>query len=194
MVNEFDVDGISKSPAIFDIEKLKHFNAEYIRAMSPEQFAAVAEPYIRESVKGEQFDPAAIAALLQARCEKLTEIPEFQVTTGGDLCKSIQLHKVKLPNEMAPVEERRLRYSDADVNVHVNNVRYADFACDAIGLEREGEGRYVSSLQISYVKECKVGETITLMAAQQDDTWYVCGKDSTGTERFDAAISLKNIH
>ena len=35
----FDIKGISKSPAIFDIEKLKYFNAEYIRAMSPEAFA-----------------------------------------------------------------------------------------------------------------------------------------------------------
>ena len=43
--------------------------------MSPEAFAKVAEPYIRQSVKGD-FDICAIAGLLQARCEKLTEIPE----------------------------------------------------------------------------------------------------------------------
>ena len=40
-----------------------------------EAFAKVAEPYIRQTVKG-NFDVAAIAGLLQARCEKLTEIPE----------------------------------------------------------------------------------------------------------------------
>ena len=43
--------------------------------MSPEDFAKAAEPYIRQSVKGD-FDVAAIAALLQARCERLTDIPE----------------------------------------------------------------------------------------------------------------------
>ena len=47
----FDIKDISKSPAIFDIEKLKYFNAEYIRAMSPEAFAAAAEPFIRRAVK-----------------------------------------------------------------------------------------------------------------------------------------------
>ncbi|MBR0040730.1 MAG: glutamate--tRNA ligase [Oscillospiraceae bacterium] len=72
----FDLSGISKSPAIFDIEKLRYFNSAYIRAMSPEAFAAVAAPWIRKAVKDERFDPAAIAALLQQRTEVLSEIPE----------------------------------------------------------------------------------------------------------------------
>ena len=75
LVKAFDLTGISKSPAIFDKAKLDHFNAVYLRSMSPEAFAAVAAPYIRQSVKGD-FDIAAIATLLQARCEKLTEIPK----------------------------------------------------------------------------------------------------------------------
>ena len=72
----FELSGISKSPAIFDIEKLRYFNAEYIRRMSPEDFARVAEPWIRLAVKDERYDAAAIAALLQQRTEVLTEIPE----------------------------------------------------------------------------------------------------------------------
>ena len=76
LIEIFDLKGISKSPAIFDIEKLKYFNAEYIRALSPEAFAAVAEPFIRQAVKNQAIDPAAIAALLQQRTEVLTDIPE----------------------------------------------------------------------------------------------------------------------
>ena len=76
LVEAFDIAGISKSPAIFDIEKLTYFNATYLRALAPEKFAEVAEPYIRQSVKNPATDTAAIAALLQARCEKLTDIPE----------------------------------------------------------------------------------------------------------------------
>ena len=76
LVKVFDLTSISKSPAIFDIEKLTHFNALYLRAMEPAEFAKVAEPYIRQSVKNPNLDVAAIAALLQARCEKLTDIPE----------------------------------------------------------------------------------------------------------------------
>ncbi len=72
----FDISGISKSPAIFDIEKLRYFNSEYIRAMSPADFAAAAEPFIRQSVRNKKYDAAAIAALLQQRTEVLTDIPE----------------------------------------------------------------------------------------------------------------------
>ncbi len=72
----FEISGISKSPAVFDKEKLRYFNSAYIRAMSPEAFAAVAGPYIRQSVKNPGIDPAAVAAILQQRTEVLTEIPE----------------------------------------------------------------------------------------------------------------------
>ena len=76
LVKAFDMTGISKSPAIFDRQKLDHFNAVYLRGMAPEAFAKVSEPYIRQTVTDPRFDTAAIAALLQARCEKLTDIPE----------------------------------------------------------------------------------------------------------------------
>ncbi|HPE16436.1 MAG TPA: glutamate--tRNA ligase, partial [Oscillospiraceae bacterium] len=72
----FDIAGISKSPAIFDIAKLDYFNAVYLRALAPEDFFAVAEPYIRQAVKNPAIDARLIAPLLQPRLEKLTDIPE----------------------------------------------------------------------------------------------------------------------
>ena len=76
LAKAFDLAGMSKSPAIFDIEKLTHFNAIYLRAMTPEAFADAARPYIRQAVQREDISAADVAALLQARCEKLTDIPE----------------------------------------------------------------------------------------------------------------------
>jgi glutamyl-tRNA synthetase len=76
LVQAFDISGISKSPAIFDLAKLDYFNATYLRAMEPAEFAKTAEPYIRQAVRNPAVDTAEIAGLLQARCEKLTEIPE----------------------------------------------------------------------------------------------------------------------
>ena len=74
LVQAFELNGVSKSPAIFDLDKLTHFNALYLRALSPEAFLQAAEPYIRQTVKN--YAPGLIAPLLQARCEKLTDIPE----------------------------------------------------------------------------------------------------------------------
>ena len=76
LAEAFDMSRISKSPAIFDIEKLTYFNSEYIKAMSPEAFARAAEPWIRKAVKTESYDSALIAAILQQRTEKLSDIPE----------------------------------------------------------------------------------------------------------------------
>ena len=76
LAEEFDLHRISKSPAIFDKEKLTYFNAEYIKALSPEKFAEIAEPWIRKAVKNEKYDAALIAAILQQRTEKLSDIPE----------------------------------------------------------------------------------------------------------------------
>lgn len=76
LIEAFEIHGMSKSPAIFDIEKLRHFNAEYLRAMSEEEFAAVAEPYIRQTVRNAAINATEIAVLLHPRTEVLTEIPE----------------------------------------------------------------------------------------------------------------------
>lgn len=76
LIEAFETEGISKSPAIFDLDKLKYFNAEYIRKLTPDEFTSVAEPYIRQGIGDADLDVAEIAALLHQRTEVLTEIPE----------------------------------------------------------------------------------------------------------------------
>lgn len=76
LVKAFEIEGISKSPSAFDMDKLNYFNAAYLRNLTPEEFAREAQPWIRRTVKNPAYDTAAIAALLQARCEKLSDIPE----------------------------------------------------------------------------------------------------------------------
>ena len=75
LVKEFDPSRISKSPAIFDVQKLRHLNAEYIRDMSVEEFLEIAKPYIAQTVKSD-CDLHLLASVLQKRCEILTDIPE----------------------------------------------------------------------------------------------------------------------
>ena len=75
LVAAFDITGISKSPAIFDLEKLKYFNSSYIKNLSPEAFLAVAEPYLKEGIHTPSIDLSLVAPLLQTRLDTLTEIP-----------------------------------------------------------------------------------------------------------------------
>ncbi len=74
---EFSIDGISKSPAVFDYAKLEWFNGEYIKAMTPEQFEETARPYILQAIGDKQLDTLKIAGILQQRTTKLTQIPEM---------------------------------------------------------------------------------------------------------------------
>ncbi len=71
----FDPANITKSPAIFDMNKLKFLNGEYIRELSHEEFKEKAMPYIRKTVKGEcDFD--LLCEVLQKRCEMLSDLSE----------------------------------------------------------------------------------------------------------------------
>ena len=76
LVKAFDISGISKSPAVFDIVKLKWMNAEYIKKLSPEAFFEKAEPWLRQAIQNPAIDLKAVAALVQSRCEVLSDLPE----------------------------------------------------------------------------------------------------------------------
>lgn len=73
LTQAFDLSGISKSPSIFDVEKLTWMNAEYIRALAPEEFLRIATPYLEAALE-KPFDLPLICSLIQPRLEVLTEI------------------------------------------------------------------------------------------------------------------------
>lgn len=75
LVENFTVERISKSPAVFDYEKLKWFNCEYIRAMSDEEFLKLIMPYL-DSVKESGMNLNVLASILKPRISKLTDIQD----------------------------------------------------------------------------------------------------------------------
>ena len=76
MVELFSLDGVSKSPSIFDETKLRWLNGEYIRELSEDEFYAQALPFIKQSAAHKKFDLKAVAKLMQPRIETFGEIPE----------------------------------------------------------------------------------------------------------------------
>ncbi|MBP3337694.1 MAG: glutamate--tRNA ligase [Clostridia bacterium] len=97
----FDIKGISKSPAIFDPQKLDWLNGEYLRKLTPEEFYEKALPFVKQAVKNENIDLKKITDLLQARCEKLSDIPE-QIDFFDNLPEydnSLYCHKKMKTNE-----------------------------------------------------------------------------------------------
>lgn len=74
LIKNFSLDGLSKSPAVFDYAKLDWMSGEYFKAMSDEGFAEAAEKYFAD------FDAPRkifLASLLKTRVAKLSDIPEM---------------------------------------------------------------------------------------------------------------------
>ncbi len=76
LIDEFDYTKISKSPAVFDMVKLRWMNGEYLKAMDEEKYYKIAEPYVRKAVT-KDYDLKAIAMLVKTRIETLCDIPDM---------------------------------------------------------------------------------------------------------------------
>ncbi len=74
LIEAFDIKGLSKSPAIFDIVKLTWMNGEYIKNMDFETFFEIVYPILRKSVKREDIDLKIIAGYIQTRIGTLNEV------------------------------------------------------------------------------------------------------------------------
>ena len=73
MVKDFDYHRMSKSPAVFDMTKLRWMNGEYMKSMDFDRFYEMAEPFLKEVIK-KDLDLKKIAAMVKTRIEVFPEI------------------------------------------------------------------------------------------------------------------------
>ena len=73
----FDLEGLSKSPSIFDTVKLNWFNAEYIRKLTPEAYLEKAAPWLEKVLDPAKFDFRRLGELLQSRTEVFNQLPDM---------------------------------------------------------------------------------------------------------------------
>lgn len=102
----------------------------------------------------------------------------------------------ELPGKIMEPGELELRgtvpvtYSDIDVNRHVNNVKYVEFAVDCFS-ERLFQHEAISSFQINFLKESKYGDHITLFTATGDENGnrsYIEGRVNQDIKIFQASV------
>lgn len=72
LIENFSADGLSKSPAVFDYDKLDWMNSEYFKAMSLEDFSNRAEKFLQKKILDDKFE--FLMSLLQTRISKFSEI------------------------------------------------------------------------------------------------------------------------
>ena len=74
LIKVFDYHHMSKSPAVFDITKLRWMNSEYIKAMDFDEFYKIAEPFIDKTIT-RPIDKVKIANMVKTRIEVFPDIP-----------------------------------------------------------------------------------------------------------------------
>ena len=122
LVKEFDYHNMSKSPAVFDLTKLRWMNGEYLKKMDFEPFYAQAEPYLK-AVITKPLDLKKIAAMVKTRIEVFPDIaaqvdffetlpeydPEMYVHKKMKTTKETSLETLK---EVLPLLEAQEDYSN----------------------------------------------------------------------------------
>ena len=122
LVKEFDYHHMSKSPAVFDMAKLRWMNSEYMKAMDFDKFYEMALPYI-QNVIHKDLDLKKIAQMVKTRIEVFPDIPDlidfFEEVPEYDV--SMYTHKkmktnpeisLEVLNKILPVLETQEDYSN----------------------------------------------------------------------------------
>ena len=123
LVKAFDYHRISKSPAVFDMVKLKWMNGEYLKAMDPEKFYGLAEPYLKKYVKA-PLDLKKIAEMVRTRIEVFpdieemvdffNELPEYDISMyTNKKSKTNPENSLQILSDLLPIFEKQEDWSGA---------------------------------------------------------------------------------
>ncbi|NBH72310.1 glutamate--tRNA ligase [Clostridiaceae bacterium] len=122
LVQVFDYHHLSKSPAVFDVTKLKWMNGEYLKTMDFDRFYGMAEPYIREVIK-KGLDLKKIAAMVKTRIEVFPDIaghidffeemPEYDISMyTHKKMKSTKESSLQVLSDVLPLLEAQEDFSN----------------------------------------------------------------------------------
>lgn len=95
---------------------------------------------------------------------------------GYNTERSVDFKNWKLPSASGDaVYTKLITYSDYDHYFHVNNAKYADFLLDVFSAE-DFKDKYISKLQVTYSKQCKMGERLDMYKSPDGDGLLVEGR------------------
>ncbi len=127
----------------------------------------------------------ATGRLLQA---KALENQDYSTYNTAKALENVQW---KLPTFTREEGELRFQFtvanSEYDHNMHVNNTRYADYCLNCFSVE-ELSTRRLKRLHVSYVKQCKEGETLSFYRKQREDGGYLVAGFKEGGELVTQAL------
>ncbi|MBO5212038.1 MAG: hypothetical protein J6B60_00685 [Clostridia bacterium] len=133
-------------------------------------------------------------ALVDTETKKL--LPMGSIDTSkypmDEPVKTEHTARIRIPAALplALVGEYTVRYSDIDLNGHMNNTNYANFLCDYIP---NIEKIRITSIGISFLNEAKYKDTLKVYLARVDSKYYVRTVRSDGNVNVEAEIVFESL-
>ena len=100
--------------------------------------------------------------------------------------------RLQLPENMELVREVKVRFSECDVNRHMNTGRYIDHICEILGYW-EGPLKIMNRLRIEFDSECLPGDTLRIYVKRSAKGWYVKGIKNREKLSFKAYVEMKEV-
>lgn len=145
--------------------------------------------FVGEERVGEAVAAWVVADVESRKMLRPSNIPGIVSSPVPETVKDVQLKPIRRPTGLEISYERTVRYSDLDLNGHMNNTRYADLIMDAFSPE-EFAGKYISEMQLNYSQECKWGEVLEIARKTEGDFCYIDGCCGDEKRRFEANLQF----
>lgn len=146
--------------------------------------------YVGGEFVGEAVSAWVIANMDSRKMLRPGSVQNMAAAPVPDVVKDKQLKLIRTPKERKFVYTKTVRYSDLDINGHMNNTKYADVMLDALTVD-ELRGRFISEMQLNYSLECCAGEAVDICRVMGEDSCYIDGCSEDGARRFETVLQFQ---
>ncbi len=131
--------------------------------------------------------------------EKILRVSEYEDLSvhDGDTCtvETPRHLRIPCPEKLEFVGEKTVLYSDIDLNGHINNTNYPDMLASFIPEMRyvrfsNDRGRYISGINISFVSDAPLGDTVKIYSYKEDGVYYFRTVRGDGKINVEAHVTL----
>lgn len=138
---------------------------------------------------GEVFSASTIWMMIERDTRKIADTKTVESFYKADfdntLCIDCNLERIRKSDEYSLVYETQIRRSQLDINKHVNNTHYVNFAADVLTHTDK-----ISQIEITYHKELKQGDNVAVYCKRTQNAACVVG-ERNGEMSFTAKLVLE---
>ena len=141
---------------------------------------------------------ASTWAIIEDGCKilRVSEYEDLSVRDDDTCTVEVPRHlRIPCPEKLEFVGEKTVLYSDIDLNGHINNTNYPDMLASFIPEMRyerfsHDKGRYISNINISFVSDAPLGDTVKIYSYKEDGVYYFRTVRGDGKTNIEAHITL----